>query len=565
MRRWLIVVLLLGCLGIVLPAGAQGGETAAITPENAGELTQLPTFIVPPQGVVAFAYSPDGQTIGVAGYYPGNGLWNASNGQLIRSLEEFVGGSGNAVAFSPDGTRVAIANSLIIVWDTTTGEVVAEYEEYSQDRMMGITSLVFSPDGAFLAAGYYDGSVRLWDVSSGQRGQIFMGHLGEEAISRGIIAMAISQDGRLLAGGECLAETRVGNSASCDEGGVSVWDIQSGELLQVLTGHQNAPHFLAFSPDGTRLLSAGWYEKSILVWDVATWDVVDTLTFPSMVTGFAFSPDGTLLATATQDVKVRDFATGEVLFTASRLLRPDQSWTTLTFSPDGSRLAVHDGTQIIQWRAGQAGGGGLPQILLALDDSPFSERITANIPADWRSSDPEGARFELRVTSATFQYDSCSYTEGHVLIRQGTNSTATLLDRASGRALASRTFNGPQFDYRACEASREFDQQTEYQTVSLPDQDEFQTWLVNRINWLMSASSLGWASGVNLRAEPNTSSEVLGVTSASDPVLLIGRNATGDWLRVRAAVGENGADVEAWIFRDLVTTAADIQALPVVE
>ena len=68
-----------------------------------------------------------------------------------------------AVAFHPDGTRLASAgrDRAVWLWDLARGEEVA--------RLGGHTSLVwslaFSPDGATLASGSGDFTVRLWDTA----------------------------------------------------------------------------------------------------------------------------------------------------------------------------------------------------------------------------------------------------------------------------------------------------------------------------------------------------------------------------------------------------------------
>ena len=93
--------------------------------------------------------------------------------------------------------------------------------------------LVFSPDGEILAVGYQDGTIRLWDVETGQVLRTLAGHTDR------MTTVAFSPDGALLVSG-------------AEDKGVRLWDIQTGHLLHTLD--TSSANRVFFSADGTMLV-----------------------------------------------------------------------------------------------------------------------------------------------------------------------------------------------------------------------------------------------------------------------------------------------------------------------
>jgi hypothetical protein len=111
-----------------------------------------------------------------------------------------------------------------------------------------VLSLAFPPDGKRLAIGSGT-TVYLWDVA--QRKEIRqMG--GGHVFARGL---AFSPDGRTLAAGWF-------------EGGIRLWNVETGVVLCDLKAHDEAVTGLTFSADGRRLASAS-LDTTVLLWDVA--------------------------------------------------------------------------------------------------------------------------------------------------------------------------------------------------------------------------------------------------------------------------------------------------------
>jgi WD40 repeat protein len=109
--------------------------------------------------IQAMAFSPDGTTLALGG--DGIvGLWDPTNGHPIRRVENAE--SVSNVAFSSDGTIVAFAgyDGRVLVWDDAAGETTQTIEAHTGP----VLSAAFLPGGSILATGGVDGTVRVWSV-----------------------------------------------------------------------------------------------------------------------------------------------------------------------------------------------------------------------------------------------------------------------------------------------------------------------------------------------------------------------------------------------------------------
>lgn len=277
--------------------------------------------------VTDIVFSRDGRTIASASWDCTLRLWDTSTGKSRKVFGKHTD-SVNTVAFSPDGKTIASASrGLIYLWNTKGSLLrlwyarTGEHVEYAVDHIDYVRTVVFSPDGKFLASGGYDSRLRLWEADTGHHIVTLRG---------GGDAVAFSPDGKLLAneyGGDGIIGT------------IGLWDVHSGELRHVLSKYHSPLTCMAFSPDGKTLVSAS-RDSEIVLWDISTLQRRLSLTTQHTegVSSVAFSPDGATFASSSSDQTLRfwDPQTGEQKVA---LQYPD-AITSIAFSPNGKTLAV---------------------------------------------------------------------------------------------------------------------------------------------------------------------------------------------------------------------------------
>ena len=207
-------------------------------------------------------FSPDGKTVA----FGGSGeirLWNTETGEEqeipladwetdIRNMPRV-----SALAFSPDGTRLisGTQRGKIQMWNVATGGALAAFEEPTARENLGrIAALAFSPDGTLLAAGTHS-QVHLWDVNT--RNKLFsvstVHKRGRMIFHNSAEPLVFSPDGAILVSGT-------------NNGTIQLWDVTTGNKITALDGHTQRVETLKFSPDGKTLVSTAM-DGTILLWD----------------------------------------------------------------------------------------------------------------------------------------------------------------------------------------------------------------------------------------------------------------------------------------------------------
>jgi WD40 repeat protein/serine/threonine protein kinase len=256
------------------------GDAPGALPELVGVLGN-PPFLLPQKEPAHWpTQSPDGRLVALPCGYTVV-LYDAATGAVVHILKGPMAQT-HVGDFTADGKRFACGatNGAIWVWDVDTGDEMFHF----QDRGNDVWGTIFSPDGKSIVTAAAKGAVKVWDAADGKE----LTTLGRQH-NGGATFLAFNPAGTRLA------------TAGVDKL-VNVWDWPSGDhlkTLKTLKGHDEKIQDLAFSPDGALLASGS--QDCVVVWDVESFQPRHTLkTAGNGVLGF--TPDGGTLVAGPHDV-----------------------------------------------------------------------------------------------------------------------------------------------------------------------------------------------------------------------------------------------------------------------
>ncbi|KAL3234593.1 Periodic tryptophan protein 2 [Nakaseomyces bracarensis] len=338
----------------------------------------------------------------------------------------------NALTYSPDGSRVVTAaeDGKIKVWDVTSGFCLATFEEHTS----AVTAVQFAKKGQVLFSASLDGTVRAWDLIRYRNFRVFT---ATERIQ--FTCLAVEPSGEVVSAG------------STDSYEVFVWSVQTGQLLDTLSGHEGPVSCLAFSMENSVLASASW-DKTIRVWSIfGRSQQVEPIEVYADILSITITPDGNHVAASTLKGQIsifdiasakqignidcrKDIISGRHLedrFTSKNSER-SKFFTSIHYSFDGkaiiaggnnnsiclydvpnevllrrfivSRNMTINGTLEFLNSSRMTEAGSLDLIDSSGEYSDLEDRIDGSLPGSKRGGDmsTRSSRPEIRVTSVQF-------------------------------------------------------------------------------------------------------------------------------------------------------------------
>ncbi|KAM0435147.1 hypothetical protein ACHAPT_003237 [Fusarium lateritium] len=337
----------------------------------------------------------------------------------------------NSLVYSPDGQRIITTadDGKIKVWDIQSGFCIVTFTEHTS----GVTACEFAKKGNVLFTSSLDGSIRAWDLI---RYRNFRTFTAPTRLS--FACMAVDPSGEVVAAG------------SLDSFDIHIWSVQTGQLLDQLSGHEGPVSSLAFAPNGSSLVSGSW-DRTARIWSIFNrTQTSEPLQLQADVLDMAIRPDSLQLAISTLDGQLsfwsmtdaeqvsgldgrRDVSGGRKLTdrrTAANMAGT-KSFNTVRYSTDGSCLLAGGNSKYIclysvttmvllkkfivsvnlslsgtqeflnsklMTEAGPAGD---------LDDQEASDRedrVDSSLPGSKRGGDPSARKKmpEVRVTGIAF-------------------------------------------------------------------------------------------------------------------------------------------------------------------
>ncbi len=263
-----------GRLAVSCSGWPDGDESLRLWDLKTGE--QIHRLVGHEGQVLRAFFSPDGKLVVSGGSDRTARIWDVETGQQKSIYTGENVGWVHSVSFTPDGAHVLVGHGndsgTFDVRDVETGRVIGSLQaERGRDLAVAI-----SPDGS-RALTTRNNSVVVWDLRTRNKLQVLAGD--EDKVSRAIHSVVFASDNlRALTAGM--------------DGTVKIWNTTTGQVMKQFGGHQGGALSARFTLDESHVVSGG-HDRSVRVWDVESGkEVARRDNFSGSVWAVAVTPDG---------------------------------------------------------------------------------------------------------------------------------------------------------------------------------------------------------------------------------------------------------------------------------
>ncbi len=320
----------------------------------------------------SISWNMSGDTLAVGG---SRGLWLYTNNMSQTTYVEAHPSDVVMTRWSPNSNRIAsvLLFGEVVVWDVTSGNSFN-----LQSGTSPFSRVVWSRNGDFIATASLDGSVQIWDSSNGAPVSTL-----NHGLARSITEISWSPDDSRVALGDrgnivSIVEVASGNVSDTltavsainvidwDADGlrlaggsgenILIWDIASGDVLNTLSGNYGEVTSLVWHHSTNRIAS-GTLDGHIIIWDGSTYQSGNPISAHiSQISEIAWRPDGLQIATTSGNVansdntvRVWDADTGQIL---NNIQEHTGDMASVDWNTDGSQIGTNDLNGIIRtWNA----------------------------------------------------------------------------------------------------------------------------------------------------------------------------------------------------------------------
>jgi len=344
------------------------------------------------EGVEGLCYLPNGSLVACGYDDEGNGLKVFS--PFLKLVQTLVGHVGrvNCVTVSPSGSHLASGGGddrKVMIWsEPGEGDEWARVQVL-EDHTSWIRAVCFSPDGKQLATGSWDKLINLYSFNEGIA---ILAHT-LEGHTHNINSLSFSPDCKLLCSG------------SYDHS-IKFWNPADGSLVKSIDqAHRDFSKSVSYSPNGRVLVSAGWSDNTMKIWDAETFELKHTFEQKFCINQITITADSNFIVSANNVKTVRITPCREYQITGLALilnliLHIVYKWEFVSFlEPNENTSPLEKVMRLLGECVHEGGYNVTSEILSFLSPAHFPIQIT---PTRWKS-DPTSLILFMRATYQRFQ------------------------------------------------------------------------------------------------------------------------------------------------------------------